>query len=273
MKLGYETNAWGGLFGHPAGVTSVKDLYYLVNGSTEAALVDIAAAGYTGCEVFDGNLMQYLGRESEMQDLMARLNLSLVAVYSGGNFIYPDILDDELSRIETAAKLAVRFNATHLVVGGGAVRARGIQESDYRLLGEGLEKVVALANEYGLVASYHPHLGTCVVTPDQIAKAFEYTGINFCPDTAHQYAGGGDPAALIRKYGDRIKYVHLKDFDGSGFMPLGEGKLDFPDILSALKAMQYDGWITMELDGYPGPAKEAAQRSREYLEAWERANG
>ena len=29
MKLAYQTNTWGGVVGHPAGVTSVKDLYYL----------------------------------------------------------------------------------------------------------------------------------------------------------------------------------------------------------------------------------------------------
>ena len=44
MKLAYQTNTWGGVFGHPAGVTSVKDLLYLANGSTEEAMRDIAAA-------------------------------------------------------------------------------------------------------------------------------------------------------------------------------------------------------------------------------------
>ena len=38
MKLAYHTITWGGVVGHPAGVTSVKDLYYLANGSTEKAL-------------------------------------------------------------------------------------------------------------------------------------------------------------------------------------------------------------------------------------------
>ncbi len=42
MKLAYHTITWGGVVGHPAGVTSVKDLYYLANGSTEEALRDIS---------------------------------------------------------------------------------------------------------------------------------------------------------------------------------------------------------------------------------------
>lgn len=265
MKLAYHTITWGGVVGHPAGVTSVKDLYYLANGSTEDALRDISAAGYEGFELFDGNLVQYADRESELRELTESLSLQLVGVYSGANFIYPEILEDELSRIETAAQLATRHGAEHLVVGGGAVRASGIRDEDYRLLGEGLEKVVTVANDAGLVASYHPHLGTCVESPDQLTKTFEYTGIDFCPDTAHLEAGGGDSAELISTYGDRIKYVHLKDYANGDFLPLGQGSLDFDRIMGALESIGYDGWIAVELDAYEGDPKEAAQISRRFL--------
>jgi inosose dehydratase len=116
-----------------------------------------------------------------------------------------------------------------------------------------------------LVASYHPHLGTCVESPEQLQKVFQYTGINFCPDTAHLQAGGGDPAELISTYGDRIRYVHLKDYEDGSFLPLGQGQLDFSEILGALRAVQYDGWITIELDSYEGSPREAAQISKEFL--------
>ncbi|MGI8909255.1 MAG: sugar phosphate isomerase/epimerase family protein [Rubrobacteraceae bacterium] len=265
MKLAYHTITWGGVVGHPAGVTSVKDLYYLANGSTEKALRDISSAGYEGFELFDGNLMQYAGREDELRNLTDGLGLQMVAVYCGANFIYPEILDDELSKIEDSARLAAQFGTEHLVVGGGAVRAAGIREEDYRRVGESLERVVAMADETGLVASYHPHLGTCVESPEQLAKVFQYTGIYFCPDTAHLRAGGGDPAELINAYGDRIRYVHLKDYEGGDFLPLGQGELDFARIMRALSGIQYDGWITVELDSYEGSSKEAAQISRRFL--------
>ena len=45
MKLSCHTITWGGVVGHPVGVTSVKNLFYLANGSTEQALRDVAAAG------------------------------------------------------------------------------------------------------------------------------------------------------------------------------------------------------------------------------------
>jgi inosose dehydratase len=266
MKLAYQTNTWGGVVGHPAGVTSVKDLYYLANGSTEQALDDIAAAGYAGFELFDGNLLQYVGREAELRQLMQRLNLQLVGVYSGANFIYQEILEDRLSKIEGAAQLGAQFGAEHLVVGGGAVRARGTQEDDYRRLGEGLERVVAIAQRAGLVPSFHPHLGTIAESPAQIEKVFQHTGINFCPDTAHLQAGGGDPVGLIRSYADRIKYVHLKDFKDGQFLPLGQGSQDLDGVLAALQAIRYAGWIVVELDAWEPPI-EGARISKAFLEA------
>ena len=265
MKFAYHTNTWGGVVGHPAGVTSVKDLYYLTPGSTEEALRDISASGYEGFELFDGNLMQYEGREDDLRGLSDELGLKLVGVYSGANFIYGEILEDELARIETSARLAARFRAEHLVVGGGAVRASGTRDEDYRLLGAGLERVVTLASDTGLVPSFHPHLGTCVESPEQIAKTFEYTGINFCPDTAHLAAGGGDPAELISTYGDRIRYVHFKDYANGEFLPLGRGELDFGRMLEELKKHSYDGWIAVELDAYDDP-KEGARISKKFLD-------
>lgn len=266
MRLAYQTNTWGGVVGHPAGVTSVKDLHYLTPGSTEEALTDIAAAGYEGFELFDGNLMEYAGREDELRTVMSRLGLELVGVYSGANFIFPEILDEELSKIAGVVRLAASLGATHLVVGGGAVRSTGIEERDYRLLGEGLERVVTLAGQAGLTPSFHPHLGTCAQSPEQIAKVFSHTSIGFCPDTAHLEAGGGDPAALMRAYADRMPYVHLKDYADGAFLPLGKGGQDFTQILGDLRSTNYDGWITVELDSYSGHPADAARISKAFLD-------
>jgi inosose dehydratase len=265
MKFAYQTNTWGGVVGDPVGVTSIKDLYYLANGSTEQALRDISSAGYAGFELFDGNLMQYADRKDELRNLMQSLHLEMVGVYSGANFIYPEVLGEELAKIEKVAQLAAQFGATYLVVGGGAVRSTGIIEQDYQQLGQALEKVAELARELGLVPTYHPHLGTCVQAPDQLEKLFQYTGIGLCPDTAHVQAGGGDPVALLRQYASRINYVHLKDIKQGVFLPLGQGEQNYSQMMAALKDAGYDGWITVELDSFPDP-KRGAEISKAFLQ-------
>ena len=56
MKLAYHANCWGPLGGHPVGVTSIGNLTYMTFADMSEAFADISAAGYTGVEIFDGNL-------------------------------------------------------------------------------------------------------------------------------------------------------------------------------------------------------------------------
>jgi inosose dehydratase len=266
MKLAYQTNTWGGVVGHPVGVTSIKDLFYLAAGSTAEAVRDISAAGYEGIELFDGNLMAYRDAKREFTQLLDEAELRLVGVYSGANFIFPDVLGEELWRIEQAARLAGELGAEHLVVGGGAQRTQPASGTDYERLATALDAVVEIAEHHRLVATYHPHLTTIVETPEEVDRIMAHTAIGLCPDTGHVILGGGDPADLIVRYAGRIPYVHLKDVDPERgtFVPLGEGALDVDGVLEALREIAYDGWVTVELDAWDDPRAGAAQ-SRERL--------
>jgi inosose dehydratase len=268
MRLGYHSITWGGVVGDATGVTSVKDLYYRAGGSMEQAVRDIAAAGYAGTEMFDGNVAAYADRPDELRELLGTAGIELVSVYTGANFIYADALPDELYRIERAAELAATFGAQRLVIGGGARRATGIESEDYDRLAAALDRVTTIAESNGLSAGYHPHLTTIVESPDELDRLMSLTRIGFCPDTAHLAAGGGDPAALIRRYRDRITHVHLKDLrpDPVEFLPIGAGVLDFPDILRAIRESGYDSWLIVELDAYAGDPGEAAAASKAYLD-------
>ena len=56
-KLAYHANCWGALGGNAEGVTSITQLSYRTFGAMDRAFADIAAAGYQGVELFDGNLL------------------------------------------------------------------------------------------------------------------------------------------------------------------------------------------------------------------------
>lgn len=267
MRLGYHSITWGGVVGDPTGVTSIKDLYYRANGSMPQAIREIAAAGFEGIEMFDGNVADYADRPDRLEQLLADAGLKLISVYSGANFIYPDVLPDELYRVERAAELAAKLGAEHLVVGGGARRPASPLDEEYERLAAALDQVVEIADSRGLIPTYHPHLSTIVENPDQIDKIMRLSRIGFCPDTAHLAAAGGDPAQLIRRYGERIPLIHLKDLqpDPLTFQPLGRGVLDLPDIISAIREIGYDGWLVVELDAYQGQPSEAATISKACL--------
>lgn len=267
-KLAYHANCWGPLGGHPVGVTSIGSLTYMTFADMASAFSDIAAAGYTGVEIFDGNLLEYADRKADLKALLSDNGLDLLAVYSGANLIFPDVAGEEFEKIRRIADLAAEFGTTHLVIGGGAKRLSGPQSGDRAATGAGLETCREIADGAGLEAHYHPHLTTLAEAPDEIAEIFDHTAIHFCPDTAHLAAGGCDVPGLIRQWADRITYVHLKGLQSEpfGFTPLGQGDLDMDAIAHALKDIGFSGWITTELDAWPDPAAGALE-SYDWLKA------
>ena len=265
MKIGYMTNGFGMLVGSGGGVTSAKDIRYLSLIDDKAAFETIKNAGYEMIEMFDGNLDRFASNPEELQANLQALELTLGGVYIGANFIYEDSFEDELSRIQSTSKLALDVGAKHIVLGGGAIRSGGILESDYVVLAKNLDKAASAIKALGLIPSYHPHLGSMVESPEQLHKIFSLTDIDFCPDIAHLFAGGGDPLKLVEQYYDRIPYIHLKDFNDRGFVPLGEGDIDLKGILKLLKEKGFSGDILAEIDGFDGDPDYACRVSMDFI--------
>lgn len=62
----------------------------------------------------------------------------------------------------------------------------------------------------------------------------------------------GYPEQWIKILGSRIKKVHFKDYRTdvgslSGFVDLLAGDVNYPAVVSALKSIGYDGWVTGEM--------------------------
>lgn len=265
-KLGYQTNCWGPMGGDAVGVTSATRLTYRTYADMARAIDDIAAAGFAGVEMFDGNLLDYQDKPATLRKLLDAAGVQLVASYSGCNFIFPDLLPEELARIDRVSAATAEAGGLYIVLGGGAQRASGIREGDYALLGAALDQAAEVARKHGISAHYHPHLSTITETPEQVRKIFAQTRIGFCPDTAHLSAGGADVPALLAEFRDRITYVHMKGLQREPFRftPLDEGDLDTTAILKQLETMRFEGWITTELDAWPEPLA-AAQRTRKFF--------
>ncbi|MGM0125698.1 inosose dehydratase [Enterococcus sp. AZ194] len=266
MEVGYMTNGFGMLVGSGGGVTSIKEGRYLSLIDEAEVLESISDVGYQYVELFDGNLDKFDAEPKQLEDLLAKTNLRLLGVYTGANYIYEDAFEDELYHLKETIHKMKKLGAKHLVLGGGAVRPNGNLEKDYQVLAKNLDVVAQIAKSYGLIASYHPHLGSAAESPEQIDRLFSLTEINFCPDIAHLVAGGSDALAVIKKYRHRIEYVHLKDLKGSAFVPLGEGEIPLGEIITYLKEDGYTGDWLVEIDGYAGDPYYACETSYKFLE-------
>jgi sugar phosphate isomerase/epimerase len=117
---------------------------------------------------------------------------------------------------------------------------------------EDFNKAGKILKENGLTFCYHAHGyefwpyedGTLL---DYIIKNTNPEYVSFEMDIMWIYFGGGDPAALLKKYGNRWKLMHVKDMkkgtkrDLTGLtspendVAVGTGELDIPSIMREAK--------------------------------------
>lgn len=70
-------------------------------------------------------------------------------------------------------------------------------------------------------------------------------------DTSHAGVGGHDLVAVRRRFGERLRHVHLSDNAGRGWdshLPPGEGVLDLDGFLTDLADSPYEGAVSLEVD-------------------------
>lgn len=145
-------------------------------------------------------------------------------------------------------------------------------------------------DEFGVRAVVHPHAGGYIEFQDEIDRLAddipaEVAGI--CIDTGHSYYAGIDPLESLRRYWDRIDYIHFKDIDRAVFdrvmgerirffeacaqgvmCPIGRGVIDYPAIRAFLAEKGYGGFVTVEQERDPRNAAGSladVKASRDYL--------
>ena len=89
-------------------------------------------------------------------------------------------------------------------------------------------------------------------------------GLNF--DIGHQYCVGEDPAESVKRLAKWVRHVHLEDIAATRVhhhMIPGEGAIDFGPVLTALKDVGYQDWVTIELYTCHENPDHAAKLARE----------
>ena len=98
----------------------------------------------------------------------------------------------------------------------------------------------------------------------------KWVGANI--DTGNLAAQGGDPAQAVRELGSRIVHVHFKDVPAVGShdcVAIGTGIVDVPAVIRALKAIGYDGWLSIEIEtGDHDPTDEIVASAATLRRLW-----
>jgi sugar phosphate isomerase/epimerase len=160
--------------------------------------------------------------------------------------------------------------------------AVGSMPQEYRVSEEGFRRFAAEANEIGerlgqagLTLSYHNHSFEFVhfgkrTGLDLIYQETDPRYLKAELDTYWIQHGGGDPAAWIRKFSNRMPVVHFKDMvicNGQPTMAeVGEGNLNWPAILQACREAEVE-WYAVEQDECQRDPFESLKISYDNLKA------
>lgn len=157
---------------------------------------------------------------------------------------------------------------------GHSDRAPRLGDADWTDMMDNIRAIADLARErYGVRATVHPHAGGYIEFEDELDRLAVDIGpetAGLCLDTGHLAYAGMDPVAILRRYADRLDYIHFKDIDPQVFArvmakrirffdacaqgvmcPIGRGNIDYPAIHALLTDLGYGGYITIEQERDP----------------------
>jgi inosose dehydratase len=212
----------------------------------------------------------------------------------------PHEWDEMLATTRKVAELTAAVGAHHLVFIPPMYRDEktGAYTENPELTAEQWAAVGSAANELGkiLLNEYdvrlclHSHADSHIQTQPEIERFLNETDsryANLCLDTGHVAYGGGDNLDLIRRYSERVGYVHIKQMDPDVLARVHAEELSFgeavkqgvcveppagvpnpAEIVQELSTLDAELFVIVEQDLYPCAPDvplPIAVRTREYL--------
>ncbi|MDZ4766377.1 MAG: sugar phosphate isomerase/epimerase [Chloroflexota bacterium] len=243
--------------------------YSTINWGTKtdlaAAFAEIRAAGWGAVELFD-HALDWMGTFEHLRGLLGGLQ---VATSFGG--LEVPVSAESITMHKRRIEYAGRMGATmYGLVGGTRLRYRPPTDDEYTNLARGCEELAVFGADWGVGVAYHPHTGCTIETGDEIDILLDRTQkMVLCLDASHIALVDEDPVAQLRKYRERLGYVHVKDWAQGKFVELGRGSIgiDFPACFAALDEMGFTGWVVVENSRSDVAPATSAQINADYVQS------
>jgi inosose dehydratase len=269
----------------------------------ERVLDEMAASGYAGTELGDWGFMPT--DPVRLADALASRSLSLVGAFVPVRLSDPHIrAKGKGAAIQTARLLAdagfpdafvvladdIAASPERTAIAGRVRPSDALPESLREVFARNAEEIArAVRDTTGVRTVFHHHCASFIETTEEIADLMRRTDpsvLGLCLDTGHLTYAGGDPTHAVDLFGTRIWHVHLKDCSNAVaarahasawdyhdavrhgvFCELGQGAVNFVEVLTSLDAVGYTGWAVVEQDVLPslGTPAASAARNREFL--------
>lgn len=263
----------------------------------EQCISEMALAGFTGSEV--GNKYP-----RDVECLKKALGLRGVEICNAwfSTFLISKPYEETANAFEEHVAFLAAMGAGVVGVSEQSYSTQGIQdqpvfegrhemdEQEWERLCEGLNRLGMLSREkYGVVLTYHHHMGTVVQSAAEVDRLMDGTNpedVGLLFDSGHFAYCDEDPVLMIKKHIGRIRHVHLKDIRpavvkkvreekmsflagvrAGAFTIPGDGCIDFDSIFTVLDEASYEGYLVVEAEQDPAVANplEYALRARKFI--------
>ena len=233
---------------------------------------DVSYAGFDGVETMEQPLKSTVYTK-QISELMEQFKIALIGTSYGAemwdkekhNQIYEDV---ELV-MSNLASLGGRTFGTS--VGRPKGRVKTEQEFDAQAML--LKKMMALGKEKGITLNLHNHTYEAENNLFDLRNTLKrLPEVKLGPDLNWLLRAGINPVNFLKEFKTQISFLHLRDQLTNGKWPesMGEGNVDFKEIGSVLKEINFVGDAVIELahenDFKPTrPIRESLKMSREYM--------
>ncbi|MDT0380091.1 sugar phosphate isomerase/epimerase family protein [Streptomyces sp. DSM 42041] len=275
---------------------------YGSNGLTDLRLADalalLADLGYDGVGLtldhmhLDPLAPGLAARTADVARLLARHGLT-ATVETGARYVLdprrkhgPTLLDDapedraaRLRLLHTAVRVAADLGA-HAVHCFSGVTPPGVpEETAWRRLTAALPGLLDAASAVGVPLAVEPepgHLLGDLAGFHRLRRALDDPpALGLTLDIGHCLCLEADPPAdCVRAAAPWLRHVQIEDMRRGvhEHLPFGDGELDAPPVLAALRDAGYAGLVTVELPRHSHAGPEQAAAALPFLLAAERAS-
>ncbi|MBM3500364.1 MAG: sugar phosphate isomerase/epimerase [Armatimonadetes bacterium] len=236
-----------------------------VQNDLPATVKAVAELGYVGAEPwgYGGESLEWMGHSAaDIRRMYDDNGLTCCGIHLATGAL----LGDNLARtVEFNRTLGNRF----LVIAADKPRMSA-RDTILELAGILNDAAEAVAAE-GMYTGYHAHGFDFETVDGEIAWdiLFSHTreDVIMQMDIGNCAMGGGDPIGTLRKFPNRARSVHLKDYGGGPGSVIGEGEADWPTIFELCETQHPVEWYVVEEGGPEGLGYDVCGRSLQALRA------
>lgn len=270
MIFGYSTNAF-------------------VKFSLKDSLERIAGLGFKGAEIlcdrphlypedYDDAALKSI-KDALAANGLTPTNLNSFTLFAVGDTYLPSWIEPKperrnirvqhtLSCLKTARFL--ECDNISIPPGGPLPKGMSRQEAE-RLFHKELDKVIPLAEELDVRLLIEPEPDLLMERSSEFkpfVREIQSTAVGLNFDIGHFYCAGEDPSAAFEELFEWTGHIHIEDIAPNrvhNHLIPGLGAIDFSSVFGAMKRLDYQGHISLELYPYVDRPEEAGREGRAHL--------